>query len=1126
MKPRPSYWVAASLFWSSLTATATPRYVNLNNPAPLAPYTNWLSAATNIQDAVDEAAAGDEVVVTNGLYATGGRAVYGTMTNRVAIDKALTVCSVNGPLVTIIEGRAVAGTTNGDGAIRCVYVGNNAVLSGFTLTNGHTRTDGDYYNERYGGGVWCEVSGVVTNCTASGNSAAGGGGGAYSGTLNNCTLTGNSAEAGGGAYGESFATCTLNNCTLTGNSARNGGGACYGILQNCTLTGNSAGYSGGGAYCATLNNCTLTGNSAVEGGGAYGGSFATCTLNNCIAYHNTAPLGSNCGAYCSLAYCCTTPLPAGTGNFTNEPLFVDTNGWSNMRLEFGSPCIDAGNNAYAPGATDLDGHPRIVGGTVDIGAYEFQAHYVAPGSANPVPPYYSWATAATNIQDAIDVAESGETILVTNGVYAAGARAVYGMSNRVAVTRPVTVRSVNGPAVTHLVGYHVPGTTNGPAAVRCVYLGNGAVLSGFTLTNGATQSSGDTNRNMSGGGVWCETTGVVVSNCVLSGNAASQNGGGAYLGTLFNCTLSANSAACGGGSFGAGLNQCLVTGNSASANAGGACWGTYNNSVLSGNRANQFGGGAQLCTLNNCTLVANSAAYGGGGSSATFNNCILYYNTAGSDGDNWKWSTLNYCCTAPLPGGAGNFTNAPLFVNTNGWNNLRLQAVSSCISAGNNARAYGTDLDGNPRIIGDAVDVGAYEFQSIIHYVALTSTNADPPYTSWATAATSIQDAIETADAGAVILVSNGLYQTGAQVYGISNRVAVTKPVTVRSLNGPAVTRILGAGPNGAAAVRCVYLTNGAVLAGFTLTNGATHDAGEFTANRSGGGIWCESSSAVVLDCVLTGNRADYGGGAWSGTLNNCALTGNAATWFGGGAYYSTLNNCTLTGNSASSAAGGATEATLNNCIVYYNTAPGSPNYFSGALNYCCTTPLPPAGTGNFTNEPLFVDTSGWSNLRLQLGSPCIDSGNNAYTAGVTDLGGYPRIIGGTVDIGAYEFQLDPFHVWLAQYGLPTDGSADYTDTDTDGHNNWQEWYCRTCPTNALSVLRMLSASNGVSGVTLTWSSVANRTYALERATNLGAAPAFSVLQSNLAGLPDTTSFTDTNDSGPAPRFYRVRVGN
>ena len=71
-----------------------------------------------------------------------------------------------------------------------------------------------------------------------------------------------------------------------------------------------------------------------------------------------------------------------------------------------------------------------------------------------------------------------------------------------------------------------------------------------------------------------------------------------------------------------------------------------------------------------------------------------------------------------------------------------------------------------------------------------------------------------------------------------------------------------------------------------------------------------------------------------------------------------------------------------------------------------------------------------------------------------------------------------------------------------------------------------MSATGEPAEVAVTWSSVANRTYALERATNLGAAPAFSVLQSNLPGLAGTTSWTDTNAPGSAPRFYRVRVEN
>ncbi|MDD5708225.1 MAG: hypothetical protein PHR35_20080, partial [Kiritimatiellae bacterium] len=136
--------VASSLLLCAGYATATVRYVWPDSPSPGSGYTNWSTAAHTIQDAVDAAPAGDVVVVTNGVYATGGAVLPGTtLDNRVCITRAIALRSVNGPRVTIIAGADAPGGGNGDGAVRAVYACDGAVLCGFTVSNGHTRASGD-----------------------------------------------------------------------------------------------------------------------------------------------------------------------------------------------------------------------------------------------------------------------------------------------------------------------------------------------------------------------------------------------------------------------------------------------------------------------------------------------------------------------------------------------------------------------------------------------------------------------------------------------------------------------------------------------------------------------------------------------------------------------------------------------------------------------------------------------------------------------------------------------------------------------------------------------------------------------------------------------------------------------
>ncbi len=283
------------------------------------------------------------------------------------------------------------------------------------------------------------------------------------------------------------------------------------------------------------------------------------------------------------------------------------------------------------------------------------------------------------------------------------------------------------------------------------------------------------------------------------------------------------------------------------------------------------------------------------------------------------------------------------------------------------------------------------------------------------------------------------------------------------------------------------------------------------------------------------------GGNCGGTSFNGCLFTaGNSAYQGGGIANFEAptiLNNCTVYDNFATNSGGGLVSYggfSVINSIVSSNRAMTGSNYYSistsGAgltMNHCCTAPLP-NGVGNIISDPLFVNPT-FGDFHLQPNSACINSGNNAGVTITNDLDGNPRIVRGTVDIGAYEFQSPGSilsYAWAQQYGLSTDGAADYADADGDGMNNWQEWIAGTNPTNSSSLLQMLSptATNNSSGITISWQSVTNITYYLDRGMNLFAQPPFSTVQSNIPGRAVSTSFTDATATNSGPYFYRVGV--
>jgi hypothetical protein len=771
MKPISVYAILFCWAVLILHSSGATFYVDQGGLNPTPPFAAWSTAATNIQDAVNAASAGDTVLVTNGVYAYGGISTDGLITNRVSVVQAMLVQSVNGPAVTVIQGAWDRFSTNGPGAVRCAWLTNNAVLSGFTLCGGATRSLASSPNSSMeGGGVFgTKTNALVYNCILATNYASYLGGGAFSVTVSHSTLTANNAVGStgstlsGAGSGGGAANCNLINCLVTANIAAQsfGGGAQNCNAINCAFTENVARVHGGGVYQGSLLNCTVAGNTSAGFGSSYGGAVMSASLTNCIVYGNSLTGSGNQTNYysCTFSYSDTDPLPSGYGNVdVNPQLLAD-----GFHLAATSPCIGAGtasmlsgaaidgnswNNPPSVGCVEWQPAPIIAGqptfqvsppnhllifslqmagqppfsgqwnhaggvlqdGThytgstttsllvsnftlADVGGYQVVIsnafgsvtsqvaqvvmHAVAAAGTNPVRPYFSWATAATNIQDAVDAASPGDIVLVTNGIYAwGGRRYANGITNRVLVTQPgLAIIGVNGYASTIIQGARDPHTTTGALAVRCCFLAtNNVSLTGFTLQGGATSGGAlveydsASNDNV-GGGVasvgkpWPFDTvafgDVEVNNCVIISNTAgyfNSSAGGVYGGD-------------GGGASYVNLNNCILKDNSA-----------------------YEGGGTYNSQLTNCTVSGNQAVtFGGGTSNGDLYNCISFNNYAGFMGSNsWSPLTILNSCTTPAATGYGNISADPQFVDAI----CHLSAASPCIGAGSSLYSSGVDIDG------------------------------------------------------------------------------------------------------------------------------------------------------------------------------------------------------------------------------------------------------------------------------------------------------------------------------------------------------------------------------------------------------------------------------------------------
>lgn len=333
-------------------AESATRYVVPGGSAPAAPYDSWARAATSIQAAIDAASNADTIMVSNGVY---------HLQATLEITKYVSLASVNGPGVTILDGQ---------GLRRCLHAeGVGFALRGFTIRNGNAGAGS-------GGGILVDHGDLrLEDCVVTANRAASGGGLCHwgLGEVRNCVFHDNEATAGPGGGLFVAPPVPVDRCLIYSNRAAGSGGGIYmdfaGQLQSSLVYGNASGYRGGGVGgrgASNIRACTIADNHAAEGGGI-SGDFPYI-FGNIICF-NTDESGA----------------PNGTGledlvglNLIGvDPLFVDRAN-RNYRIQPGSPALDGAPDAAPFGIyQDFDGRPRNADGDLDssaapdFGAYEY-----------------------------------------------------------------------------------------------------------------------------------------------------------------------------------------------------------------------------------------------------------------------------------------------------------------------------------------------------------------------------------------------------------------------------------------------------------------------------------------------------------------------------------------------------------------------------------------------------------------------------------------------------------------------------------------------------------------------------------------------------------------------------------